>query len=183
MKSFDYSDSQSNARWYLLNVNPEPWAIGTINVGKKNNKFFPRVGANPQLVAYKEAIADELANVEKLPDGQYDLDFFLWRTLDSYVTASGKRHRKHQSDATNLQKALEDALQGVLFDNDRDVRAISSTVVEQGADVTPRIVISVTTWDGFNPDFIPNSMWELIDHEAQPALPDSNDWFTSEDTF
>lgn len=156
--------------WFVLAVNPDPWAIGPLGVGKRGGKYFPYVGRNNQLHSYKEAVAAELAEVHPLPEGTYDLAFYFWRRLDEH--ASG---RKHIADATNLQKATEDALQGILFDNDRDVHRITSTVVEQSDTTKPHVVIRASIWDGLDPTEVPNHVWEQIDRSDAPDLFD-NTW-------
>lgn len=164
-------------RWYYLSVNPEPWAIGSISTGRKNGKVFGRMSPNVQLVAYKEAIAEELAHVDKLPPGEYALTFYFFRALDDYETESGRRHRKHVADATNMQKATEDALQGVLIDNDRDVRDVRSVVVEQGAGVKPGIIIKAEMWEELDPYQIPDHMWDKrSDNVVTLPLPSNNEW-------
>lgn len=160
-----------NERWFTLDVNPDPWAIGPLQLGKRNGKFFPHVGPNRQLLAYKETVAELLGDITPLEPGEYDLSFYFWRRLDG----SG-RNVKHSADATNLQKATEDALQGILFGNDRDVRKISSEVVEQGPDVRPMVVIRAQMYDGLDPSLIPSHVWEQIDKAEMPALFDDNVW-------
>ena len=158
-------------RWFTLDINPDPWAIGPLSMGKRNGKFFPKVGQNAQLASFKAAVAEVLDGVTPMPTGEYDLEFYFWRRLDG----TG-RNTKHVSDATNLQKATEDALQGVLIDNDRNVRRIRSEVVDQGPDVRPLIVIRARLYDGLNPDSIPGHIWEQIDRiEDEPDLFD-NSW-------
>lgn len=131
-------------RGYIyIPINPEPWAIGPLGIGKREGKFFPYVGRNQQLDAFKQAVAGELDEHEKMPEGEYQLQFWFWRRLDSYQTQKGRAHTKHQADTTNLQKATEDALQGVLFDNDRDVRKVTSEIVAQGPDVIGGILLHV----------------------------------------
>jgi hypothetical protein len=157
--------------WFTVDINPDPWAIGPLSMGKKNGKFFPIVGQNAQLANFKAAVAESLEGITPMGTGEYDLHFWFWRRLDG----TG-RNKKHVSDATNLQKATEDALQGVLFDNDRNVRRISSEVVEQGPDVRPMIVIRARLYTGLNPDEIPPHIWEQIDRlEDEPNLFD-NSW-------
>jgi hypothetical protein len=130
-------------RRFVLNVNPEPWAIGDLDVGRsKSGKQFARVAPNHQLVAFQEAVRGELEEEEGFPeDLNYKLTFYFWRRLDWYLDASDRKRYAHQADATNMQKGLEDALQGTLFDNDRDVHDIRSVVVEQGPNINPRILI------------------------------------------
>lgn len=160
--------------WLTVDVNPDPWAIGPLGIGKRNGKFFPYVGQNAQLAAYKQAIIESLGEIEKMPEGDYELHFYFWRRLDGT-----SRNKKHQADATNLQKATEDALQGVLFDNDRNVKFVASTIVEQGPEVTPMIVVHARLYEGFDPDVIPEFIWDQIDQIDQietPTLFDSNEW-------
>lgn len=176
-------------RWFYLPLNPEPWAVGSLSLGKRNGRFFPKMDRNPQLAAYKEAIAEELSNTDMLPPGEYELRFYFWRVLDDYETGSGKRHRKHAADTTNLQKATEDALQGILFDNDRHVQRVTSTIIAQGPEVKPGILIGADNWSGLDPDELPQSVWDLVDERgADEMLPfgreeSTNDWTGPEDFF
>ena len=156
--------------WFFLAINPDPWAIGPLGVGKRNGKYYPYVGRNAQLAAYKEAVAEEMREVVKLPEGKYELTLYFWRRLDEH--AGGK---KHEADATNLQKATEDALQDVLIGNDRDVARIQSTIVEQGTEVKPCVVIKAQMWQGLDPHEIPDHIWEQIDRAELPSLFD-NTW-------
>lgn len=176
-------ESSLTERWFHLPLNPEPWAIGSLGLGKRNGKMFPTMSPNPQLAAFKAAVAEEMAGVAKLPEGEYVLEFFFWRVLDDYETASGRRHRKHQADATNLQKATEDALQDVLIDNDRNVQYVTSTIVEQGPNVKPCIVIRADRWLGLDPDRIPQHMWEIIDSDVKQDTLPLDDWQAPEDMF
>lgn len=158
-------------RWFTIDVNPDPWAIGPLGVGKRGGKMVPYVGQNAQLANFKAAVAEALDGVAPMETGEYDLYFYFWRRLDG----SG-RNKKHTSDATNLQKATEDALQKVLIDNDRNVRRIGSEVVDQGPDVRPMIVVRARLYDGHNPDDIPAHIWEQIDRVSdEPNLFD-NSW-------
>jgi len=158
--------------WIHLGVNPDPWAIGPLGVGKRNGKYIPYVGRNSQLDAFKEAVKEELASqgVTKVEYDRYSLKFFFWRRLDSH-----SRGRKHYADATNMQKALEDALQDVLIGNDRDVRHVESTIVEQGTDVPGGIVIYIEEYDHEETKIIPHEMWDKINHTEPEPLFD-NTW-------
>lgn len=127
--------------WYLIPLNPEPWAVGDAGIGRKNGKLFARISPEPNLKAFQEAVKEETEDWEMLPYSEFKLTFYLWRQQVSYISTSDKRVQRHQADATNMQKALEDALQGVLFDNDRAVRDIRTVVVAQGPNVVPKIII------------------------------------------
>lgn len=167
----------SHQSWLYLDVNPEPWAVGPLALGRRNGKMFPRMERNASVHAFKEAVKEELERVgmEPLPEGQYHLQFFFWRRLESYIAESGRKANAHVADATNMQKALEDALQGNLIGNDRDVSVIRSVIVEQGFEVQPGIGIFAETVDELTvPDQILSSRsWSLA---RKTEAPSDNSW-------
>lgn len=132
--------------FYVSGVNPEPWTSPSASVARANGKMVPRLFKSAALGAYQEsvrqALVDAYPEVEPL-EGPVELEFFFWRQLVRY---EGERRRstKKRVDATNLQKACEDAIQGVLIANDRDVVHVSSWVIEQHHDTDPLIVIQLT---------------------------------------
>lgn len=128
----------------LPGINPVPWKAPLANWSQRQ-LYKPA-----EVTAFQEAVKEEVllrrANkrVYLHLTGPLTLRFWFWRRLDLGISAHTKgRRRGHQSDTTNMQKSLEDALQGVMFDNDREVRDIQSVTVEQGPDVRPGIVIGV----------------------------------------
>jgi Holliday junction resolvase RusA-like endonuclease len=139
--SLQRTNQMLNAIRFTLWLNPEPWAVGTISTGRKQGKFFSRMSPDPNLAAYQQAVREELSGASKLPENFTKLTFFFWRQRAAYLDAADRRRHRNQADATNMQKGLEDALQGILFDNDRDVRDIRSVIMEQGPKVEPCIVI------------------------------------------
>ena len=136
-------------RWFIIPVNPEPWAVGNIGVGRRGDKLTAYMGQNNQLASYKEAIREELETLWPHPpiEGKVALRLFFWRRQDVYERAKGGKHMKHEVDATNLQKSTEDALQGMVLGNDRDVQFVSSFLVEQGPEVEGRILVGVGPFD------------------------------------
>jgi Holliday junction resolvase RusA-like endonuclease len=119
----------------IRGINPEPWTSPSMGRG--------RAYKNPVLRYYQEAIKETLEDAG-LPEPTTELcevEFYFWRNLELYDTGNGRARRRQRADATNLQKALEDCLQGILFANDRQVGYISSTIVEQEWDIEPAIVI------------------------------------------
>lgn len=164
--------------WFVLDVNPEPWAIGDLSVGRRGGKAFPMVGRNHQLHNYKEAIKAELGDDPGVwVDGKVELLFYFWRRRDEYKTPQARTHRKHEADLTNLQKATEDALQGVLFKNDKDVNRIHSRMVDQGPHVIPKVVIAIRpaeTTPLLMPEYITQRIHEL-DREYASAPSNSFD--------
>lgn len=130
--------------WFVLNVNPEPWAVGPLSIGRRGGKMFATMGRNQQLWTYQQAVKEEIGESPSVwIEGPVQMVFYFWRRRDEYSTHQARTHRKHEADATNMQKALEDALQGVLFKNDKDTNDIRSVIVEQGPDVQPKVVVAI----------------------------------------
>ena len=136
------------SHFVISGINPEPWTAPQVSIGRKGGRVFPRFYASEALKSYKKAIAEEIQ--AQLPldynphDSELALTFFFWRHLVPYETPQARTARKHEADATNLQKALEDALQGVLFTNDRNVKHIQSFIMEQGHETSSLIIIEMT---------------------------------------
>lgn len=165
-------DALTDMSWYALDVNPEPWAVGPIGYARKSGKMTAYMGQNQQLNAYKEAIREAIGEGHTPIEGKVRLIVFFWRERAEYQTHQARTHRKHEADATNLLKATEDALQGILFVNDRDNNDVRGVIVEQGPDVVGRVLIGVAP-SGDTPDIvqmIPSHAWELFDHN--PTLMD-----------
>lgn len=164
--------------WYVLEgLNPDPWAIGPLSVGRKGPRgIYPIVGRNLQLDNYKKAVQEVLLQKygpQDLIEGPIELGFFFWRVIDEYKTTQSRTARKHEADLTNLIKATEDALQGVLFKNDKDVkRFVKSEIVEQGPNAKPCVVIYAAPASTDKPD-LPDHVWAEINE--QPELDYSDD--------
>lgn len=151
-----------SAEFVIKDINPEPWTPGTISTGKKNGKTFGRMTKDGGLLAYQQAIREwfklnhpdlihrHAAYYTTVP---VSLEFRLWRQRAQYQGPSGRMVRKSQADATNLQKALEDALgegtingervPGILFKNDNQVQDIRTVIEEQGYDTDSKIIIRI----------------------------------------
>lgn len=141
---------------YALPLNPEPWAIGEAYVIRtgKNNKLIAKVGPNKTTQAYQNAIKDELLLQKAgMVPGKYALRIHFARQLYSYTRSEdGGTSTRNVVDATNVQKATEDAIQGVLIGNDRDVLRVETVNVEQSADADPFILIELK-WGLTEDDF------------------------------
>lgn len=179
----------NNWRWFVLEVNPEPWAIGPVGYARRGGKMSAYVGRNAQLDAYKEAIREELGDGHEMIEGKVELKFFFWRNRAEYKTHQARTHRKHEADGTNMMKATEDALQGVLFKNDRDVNRSEWAVVEQGPDVRGKVVIAIRPGTAM-PDVmaeLPDEVCALLDEmDGDPGLQWQQleiDYDDSEDLF
>jgi Holliday junction resolvase RusA-like endonuclease len=150
-------------QWYVLDINPSPWAIGPVVTGRKGGKIYGNVGRNQELHAYKEAVRELLEDTAVLVPGEVEIHMYFWRQREEYLTHQARTHRKHEADLTNMQKAFEDALQRVLIENDKNVRAVRTVVVEQDTDTTPCIAFRVVPWQGLDPSELPSSVWMQID--------------------
>lgn len=173
------------SKWYIIDdVNPEPWAIGPLGVGKRHDgKWYPYVGPNQQLVTYQRAVKEQLEDfTPPMLSGAVGLRFFFWRRLPLVSTTSGRSHRSHVADATNLQKGLEDALQGIFFGNDVQVKDIKSVIVEQSGTTQSKIVINVYSIAAFDPSEIPDFVWNELD-KVEELPKDSNIWSIGEGAF
>jgi Holliday junction resolvase RusA-like endonuclease len=133
---------------YLAGINPVPWKAPSLGIGRAKGKPYPTAFKDAELDMYQQAVKAELELILKGEDfrmftGAVDVQFFFWRLRDSY---QGKTRRvvKQAADATNMQKALEDACQGILFKNDSQVRRITSTIVQQDQETVPAIGIRVS---------------------------------------
>lgn len=127
----------------LSGINPEPWTAPLAAAGRKGGRVYATVSKSASLKAYQQAVREcamdalnELDDdIEPIHDDNVSLRFWLWRQLLPSGVGS------HRADATNMQKALEDALQGIIFENDRQVVDIQTVIVAQREDVEPLIVI------------------------------------------
>ncbi len=128
-------------------LNPQPWKGPKLGTVRKGGKIVPVSYPNDEIIIYQEAvkeyIRDEYPDLEQIVPGDFGLrvTFWFWRSLNY----GGQR--RNPADATNLQKALEDALQGILYDNDRFNRTVSSHIVMQGRDIEPLIMITAEPYE------------------------------------
>lgn len=159
------------ARWYVLDINPEQWRIGTVSPGRRNGKVFARVSPDHQLQGYQEAVKELLEDTAQLTPGEVTLTLVFWRQREEYTTDSQRKQRRHEADLTNLQKGLEDALQDVLIENDRNVREIHSYIAEQNTETTGCVAIKVEPWKGFDPSILPEHVWLQVDFVRSPDAP------------
>lgn len=130
---------------YALPINPEPWVVGNAYVARGGGKSFARIAPDKTLRLYQEAVQAELqAQGAEVHPGRYDIELYFARQNARYTDAAGRKRSRNTPDVTNLQKATEDALQGVLIENDRHTLRISSQMVEVGPDVDPVVIVRLT---------------------------------------
>jgi hypothetical protein len=172
------ADSEGRT-WFCIGINPEPWAVGPLSVGRRKGGLYPIMGRNAGLAAYQEAIREEMGDNFELLEGRQVVRFYFWRNQDSYISSGKRLVHKNVADVTNMQKALEDALQGILFENDRDTWDIRSVIVDQGPDVLGKVLFSVEPLDERSPLAIPDECFKIITQVdsdlTSPTLTD-NSW-------
>jgi Holliday junction resolvase RusA-like endonuclease len=132
---------------YIKDLNPEPWTSGTAALGYKGrNKPYPKISKDQRLADYQEGVRscvqEAYPGLEMFPEGiELHLICKFWRQLDSYTGEKGRTQHRNVADATNMTKAVEDALQGVLYKNDRQVKHSEGEIMMEGPDIHPRIMI------------------------------------------
>lgn len=133
-------------KWYVLHLNPVPWKVGPVYAARSKitHKIGGGVGRDQEVRTYQDAVADELRRLypEKI-EGKVRLILLFWREISTYATDKAAKARNNEADGTNLYKSTEDALQGILFDNDKDNINGSWAIVDQGPGVTGRVIIGI----------------------------------------
>lgn len=162
----------SRSFWFVLpGINPTPWTSPEVSIGRKGGKVYPMVYASAELKNYKnsvkQAMEERYPDIEPIED-EVGLRIYFYRRLDEM---RGNRRRKgHVADATNLQKATEDALQGILFKNDVQVVHAESWVMAQHDAVESCIIIELI-WHPERPQ-LPDHVQAVIDEH--PTLPETD---------
>lgn len=148
---------------YALPVNPEPWVVGNAYVGRGGGKAFAKIAPDKTLKLYQEAVRAELEEQEaEMVPGKYMLELYFFRQNAQYLDTAGRTRTRNTPDVTNMQKATEDALQGVLIGNDRDVVSVSSHLVAAGTDVDPMVVIHLTYSVDLTESVIPRIVMDAV---------------------
>ena len=133
---------------FMFLTNPEPWRVPPMSPGrnKKTGKLIVVSGRDELVASYQEEIRDELSRQGAyLMDPDYKLEFFFHRKSETINTGSGRRNTRSKADATNMQKAIEDALQGVVITNDTHVVDVRSRIVPSDSMASePFVFVRVT---------------------------------------
>lgn len=163
--------------WYYLPVNPDPWAIGPLSVGRGKNGYFPRIGPNATLVAFKEEVRSHFPEPRTPVDHPVELEFFFWRRLEKWINDKGKTNTRNEADATNMQKACEDALQDVLIVNDRQVKSVTSHIMEQSEDTVGGIAVCIRAHVEAPEYMLSGEMLKArASHESKTSTHSDNSW-------
>lgn len=160
------------SQWFTLSVNPYPWKVPPFTPARSGKKIYVKAGRDQGLHSYKEAIKEQLiAQPHYIIEGPVDLSMWYYRNIPKYTTAQGRTARKHDADTTNLQKASEDALQGILFSNDKDVIRVTSHRVVQSEAQMGILVICAKPFEEVTIDFPTEVQYEVDRINANEPLP------------
>lgn len=145
---------KSGAWWYSIQgVNPEPWESPESFVRRVKGSDKLSVGhhSSRRMRLFQDSVKEEFPiqnpGFINLGTAALDVRFYLWRSVAVFENASGRVVEGNDVDATNCQKALEDALQGILYKNDTNNVQVS-TWLHQAVDIEPFIIIRVELSDG-----------------------------------
>lgn len=128
-------------RWYRIDLNPVPWAIGPIARRGPKSVFVARhEGLHQFKQGVKSALEEQNAT---MIEGSFKMKIFFWRRMEEYLNEKDRKARSHEADATNLQKALEDGCAKVLFPNDVENKWVESVLVEQNFTCDGKIIFSI----------------------------------------
>jgi Holliday junction resolvase RusA-like endonuclease len=129
-------------------LNPIPWQASNGRIGRRGGKPYVQFYKPENLTNYQEALAEVIGQAQPFPPfpkgTPLDVTFLFWREREQYHGQSGKLVTASRADTTNMVKATEDALHGIMWADDVDNLAVHGYTVAQGKDVTPRIAVIVT---------------------------------------
>jgi Holliday junction resolvase RusA-like endonuclease len=159
--------------WYVLDLNPIPWRVGPVGASRSasTGKVKGYVGRDQELRNYQDAIRAELAKKNPiLVDGKIKVTMWFWRNQARYATEKrAKGAGNQEADGTNMYKATEDACQKILFPNDRANVSGHFYVVEQGPDVTGKVIICVETTGFEHMEEVLQTIPDPVYEEAFPS--------------
>lgn len=179
----------------LAGITPEPWRVGQASAVRRGPKLGAMIAGDPALVNFQEAVREELRELKvPLLTPYYHLRFWWWRELAVY---EGKKRMvtKSRADQTNLQKALEDALQPCkeskyreqfdgIITNDRYCISSGGMIVAQEKGIESLTLIEIVSGvDPAGPDHMPwgGSRTEPGDDIVGWARREGKSWWMSVD--
>lgn len=141
--------------WFLIEgINPEPWEPPESAIGRRAGKPYIQHYSPEKYKNFTEAVrsafSQEYPDFVPIDGEVLDVRFFLWREQSVFETPTGRKSQANIADATNMQKAIEDALQGLLYVNDRDNHRVSCEIMSQDKETEPAILVQIQAYSGPN---------------------------------
>lgn len=130
----------------VVPINPIPWKTPPFSVGRSTSgKPYVVAGKDQELAAYQDAVREVISAHPDcvMLEPPYMIQLWFSRRQDEYRTNTGRKSKQHEADVTNMQKATEDALQGVVIENDTNTVEIFSHTIEQGPEARGLVIIEV----------------------------------------
>lgn len=157
-------------QWYFVPVNPQPWTTPPFYPARAGGKMIVKAGRNESNEVFKQAVKEELLRQgATMLTGKWNrVTLGFWRRREQYKDSIGRTRTKNWADATNMQKLTEDALQGILFENDRDNFEITSRIVQQDITTTPGVLILCESFEEIPGWSLPPEFLDL-EHEIMNA--------------
>lgn len=165
---------------FWVDVNPEPWVVPPFYAARSGKHLTVRSGRDQGLHAYQEAVREQLIEQgAEMLEGPYGLRFHFYVDLEKYTTATGRKVTQNTPDVTNLQKAIEDALQGVVIHNDREVvYTASSRRMSEGALAIVEVFYELEEYPDISMDASVEALLNLTQRRAEMTASnnDANAW-------
>jgi Holliday junction resolvase RusA-like endonuclease len=147
--------------YHCAGINPVPWQTGVPFVVRSKGRVFAKMAPAGKLIDYQEAFREEFKNQN--PDiglhySELEVEFYFWRN---------RAGRDSHADTSNLTKATEDALQGILYVNDASNRHVSSVLVEEGPKVKPYVIVRIR-------EYVPGTIYIPAQREYNAGVRSDN---------
>lgn len=147
----------------IKGFNPVPWTVGTLGTGRKGGKVYPTIAKAGPLVAFQTGVHEDVSDFfseDAVPLHKkgtlLQVEFYFWRQLETIQIKGGRKRKARRADATNCSKALEDAMQAVIYHNDVDNVAPLPFMIEQTPDTEPGLIVVSRRWTGQSPAVLAN---------------------------
>lgn len=165
---------------FIKGINPEPWTSPKLGTKRAGSKVLPMAYKDEGLRSYQEAIAETVLDLLTANDIYTPLyveetlrvQFHFWRQTESYQ-GMNRRNTRSRPDVTNMVKAIEDALQGIVYKNDQNNICVAGNLMAIGPNVDPAIVIEIDEAVA-NPKATADIIQEMLEDANELVLHDGS---------
>jgi Holliday junction resolvase RusA-like endonuclease len=156
--------------YHCAGINPVPWQTGVPFVVRSKGRVFAKMAPAGKLVDYQEAFREEFMQQQDhivMHTGELEVQFHFWRNRSG---------RDSHADVSNLQKATEDVLQGILYNNDKSNRHVTGHLVEEGPKVKPYVIVRIR-------EYVPGTIYIPAQREYNAGVRSDNRHGDGDDAF